>query len=115
MWTPKNKTNFPVQNAYLKNSPQNVWQKVPGKWPYPSVSFVKVPDVNIHSVGDSHKTNQFLISTSVSTRGHEPIFPQILVDTGAQPNLVKRGLFPQSLFRRASNPIFLASANKGKN
>jgi hypothetical protein len=36
---------------------------------------------------------------------------KILVDTGAQINLVKRGLIPPSLWQRARNPVRLITAN----
>ena len=62
--------------------------------------------------GNGRSQRQFLIETTVSSRRGYDCFPKILVDTGAQPNLVKRGLFPRFLFRQASRQLNLSAANQ---
>ena len=55
---------------------------------------------------------QLIISTRVCSNFGEEIFPRILVDTGAQPNLVKEGLFAHNSFFKATKPLQLVGANK---
>jgi hypothetical protein len=87
------------------------WQNVPGTWPYQTNPTILIPSFHVSKVGGAGQ-KQFLIETFVCTKEGGESFPQILVDTGAQPNLVRKGLFPRHLFRRSSNPLNLMAANQ---
>ena len=54
---------------------------------------------------------QFLIETLVSSKG-DIRYPKILIDTGAQPNLVREGLFPKHFFHSSPKPLNLQAANQ---
>ena len=75
----------------------------------PQVFFEALGETCINMVGEK----QFIVETLVCCR-KEQIYPKILVDTGAQPNLVKKGLFPPHLFKRAQIPLSLSAANSGR-
>ena len=95
-------------------SREKIWQTVPGKFPFPIPQNVEVPILLVRNVGESINAvgkKQFLIQTLVSSKGEER-YPQILIDTGAQPNLVRKGLFPSYLFHSSMKPLQLRAANQ---
>ena len=55
---------------------------------------------------------QFILRTKVKCQ-QEVRTPRILIDTGAQPNLVRKGLFPSSFFKESPHPLSLTAANGG--
>lgn len=75
----------------------------------PQVFLKALGETCVHMVGEK----QFILETLVCCR-EKKIYPKILVDTGAQPNLVKKGLFPPHLFKRAQIPLTLSAANSGR-
>ena len=55
---------------------------------------------------------QFILRTKVNCQ-HEVRTPRIPIDTGAQHNLVRKGLFPSSFFKESPHPLSLTAANEG--
>ena len=92
------------------------WVTIPGKFPTSNSSIVEIPTLLVKNVGEivNHLgKRQFLIETLVSSKG-ENKYPRILIDTGAQPNLVREGLFPKHLFHSSPKPLNLRAANQKK-
>lgn len=91
------------------------WVKVPGTFPYPRPEIFQVPTIfvkepNVVAVHSSGRA-QFRIDTQVTSDGVCKTL-RVLADTGAEPNLVQKGIFPEDLFFEAKKPILLAGANK---
>ena len=110
--------NNPVPASCNVNEPilrDDGWQTIPGKYPYPLPSQAHIPTLFVERAGECHVHalggKQFLIETQVSAMGEEKT-PRVLVDTGAQPNLVRVGLFPGHLFHDSPRPLCLSAANK---
>ena len=82
----------------------------------PPIPHTIVPQVIVKTEGESTVNfvgkKQFIVRTLVFSKT-DSILPQILVDTGAQPNLVRKGLSPPHLFRRSTHPLHLSAANSG--
>ena len=75
-----------------------------------------IPPLLVQKVGQAFRgegRRQFLVETLVVASRGEKIC-QILIDTGAQPNLVRTGRFPKRLFKKSSNPLNLKAANQQK-
>lgn len=56
---------------------------------------------------------QFVIKTKVTCQTEEKN-AKILIDTGAQPNLVRKNLFSPHLFKNSLHPLTLSAANGGR-
>ena len=92
------------------------WSHVPGKYPFPIPQNAEISAFVVKKFGEVVNVvgkKQFLIETRVSSKD-EVKYPKILIDTGAQPNLVREGLFPKHLFHASSRPLHLQAANQKK-
>ena len=91
----------------------NGWHCVPGT--FSQTGQAQVPSVMVTEPGTSFVNavglSQLMVQTQVC---HKKIkkFLRVLVDTGAQPNLVRPGIFPRDLFRPANHPLSLQGANQ---